>query len=172
MGSFSVSADPEIVLTTTLGSCVAVCLHDEHAGCGGMNHFLLPNGNANRREGWGVPERYGCFAIESLVNALINAGCERGRLSAKVFGGARMIASSVDVGGANAAFALDYLEREGIPVLATDLGGVQGRVVRLHPTSGRTMRRLVRERTVLDAEARLSQELHREAEKGGTVELF
>ena len=29
-------------IVTILGSCVAVCLWDEIAGVGGMNHFLLP----------------------------------------------------------------------------------------------------------------------------------
>ena len=34
--------DPNAVLTTILGSCVAACLRDPVAGIGGMNHFLLP----------------------------------------------------------------------------------------------------------------------------------
>jgi chemotaxis protein CheD len=38
-----VSADPQVVMTTVLGSCIAACLRDPTTGIGGMNHFLLPD---------------------------------------------------------------------------------------------------------------------------------
>ena len=41
-GEYEISSDPEMVLTTVLGSCIAVCAYDPLAGIGGMNHFLLP----------------------------------------------------------------------------------------------------------------------------------
>ncbi len=41
-GEFEVSSDPNLILTTVLGSCIACCLFDPVAGVGGMNHFLLP----------------------------------------------------------------------------------------------------------------------------------
>ncbi len=41
-GEYHTTNDPEVVLTTILGSCVAACLHDPVARLGGMNHFLLP----------------------------------------------------------------------------------------------------------------------------------
>ena len=34
------------MLTTILGSCVALCLWDPVRGAGGRNHFLLPEGKA------------------------------------------------------------------------------------------------------------------------------
>src|SRR3546814_7433414 len=40
-GTTQVTTDPNVVLTTVLGSCVAACLFDGMAGVGGMNHFLL-----------------------------------------------------------------------------------------------------------------------------------
>ncbi len=45
-GEYNVSDDPDAVLTTLLGSCVAACLRDPVAGIGGMNHFLLPGQEA------------------------------------------------------------------------------------------------------------------------------
>ncbi len=41
-GEYKVFNDPNIVLSTILGSCVAACMRDPVAGVGGMNHFLLP----------------------------------------------------------------------------------------------------------------------------------
>lgn len=57
-GEQYVTDDPEVVLTTILGSCVAACMRDPVAGIGGMNHFLLPDG---AKDG-GVAQRYGSSA--------------------------------------------------------------------------------------------------------------
>ena len=46
-GEHYVTSDPAIMLTTILGSCVAMCLRDPLAGVGGMNHFLLPEGSGS-----------------------------------------------------------------------------------------------------------------------------
>ena len=48
-GEHLISSDPQVMLTTILGSCVAMCLRDPVAGIGGMNHFLLPSGRADAR---------------------------------------------------------------------------------------------------------------------------
>lgn len=45
-GEYKVIKDPDVVLTTILGSCVAACMRDPVAGVGGMNHFLLPGTGA------------------------------------------------------------------------------------------------------------------------------
>ena len=59
--------DDTTALTTTLGSCVAACLRDPVLKIGGMNHFLLPEGNA----GDGAPARYGSYAMELLINDML-----------------------------------------------------------------------------------------------------
>jgi chemotaxis protein CheD len=49
-GEHVVTDNPEAVLTTILGSCVAACIRDPAAGVGGMNHFLLPGCHAPAAE--------------------------------------------------------------------------------------------------------------------------
>ena len=46
-GEWHVSGDPQLSITTLLGSCVAACISDSAAGVGGMNHFLLPGDAAH-----------------------------------------------------------------------------------------------------------------------------
>ena len=43
-GEYRAEREPDVVLSTILGSCVSVCLYDPGVGVGGMNHFLLPQG--------------------------------------------------------------------------------------------------------------------------------
>ena len=67
-GEYHVTDDPNVLLTTILGSCVAACIRDPLAGIGGMNHFLLPAGD--RRAGGGSL-RFGVHAMELLINDIL-----------------------------------------------------------------------------------------------------
>ncbi|MDJ0820459.1 MAG: chemotaxis protein CheD [Paracoccaceae bacterium] len=138
-GEFKVSAEPDVVLSTLLGSCVAVCLSDIESGIGGMNHFLLPE-----REGQaGESERYGAYSMELLINDMIKRGARKDRMQAKLFGGASMIAALNDIGASNAVFAKSFLANERIPCVAESLGGNAARRLRFWPVSGRVRQFLV-----------------------------
>lgn len=132
-GEFLVAAEPDAVLTTILGSCVSACLWDAEAGVGGMNHIVLPDAPENdlRRASAGAN------AMELLINGIIRRGGERGRLKAKLFGGAKMIAGLSDVGDRNGRFAVEFLSAEGIETVSTSLGGTLGRRIQFWPASGR-----------------------------------
>jgi chemotaxis protein CheD len=138
-GHFYVSSSPYEVLSTVLGSCIAVCMRDPIAGCGGMNHFLLPTApEVDQLDG--LPSaslRFGSYSIERLTNALIARGAARERLEVKVFGGANVLSSGGNVGHANADFVEAYLKRERLTVVASSLRGASARRVRYYPASGR-----------------------------------
>ncbi len=148
-GEFRVSDRPGDVLSTILGSCVAVCLHDPVAKIGGMNHFLLPGDTSKDSS----ELRYGTNAMELLINSLRKQGAEQSRLVAKVFGGARMIARKSSIGEANAKFAFWFLETEQIPVVSKNTGGDRGRKLRFWPTTGRAQLMLIEDRLVEEVEA-------------------
>ncbi len=134
-GEYKVTNDPDVVVSTLLGSCVAACIRDPATGVGGMNHFLLPgeDGRAHDHEA----ERYGDYLMELLINGLMKRGAQRDRLEAKLFGGARMMRGLSDIGKKNAEFAERYLQHEGIAVIGKDLGGDRGRRLQYWPVSGR-----------------------------------
>ncbi|HLK23947.1 MAG TPA: chemotaxis protein CheD [Caulobacteraceae bacterium] len=141
-GQHHVTSDPTVVLTTSLGSCVAACLRDPLAGVGGMNHFLLPEGgDAEGPEAF----RYGAYAMELLLNGLYARGARRERLIAKLFGGARLAERFHDIGGQNVAFARGFLRREGIALDGGSVRGAHARRIQFWPVSGRVRQlRLVR----------------------------
>ena len=129
--------DDNTALTTILGSCVAACIRDPLLGIGGMNHFLLPEGNV----GDGAPARYGSHAMELLINDLLKRGANRKRLEAKVFGGANVLKgfTSNPVGTRNAEFVRQYLRAEHIPIVAEDLCGIHPRKIWFFPATGRVV---------------------------------
>ena len=145
-GEHLVSSDPDVLLTTILGSCVALCLRDPEARIGGMNHFLLPDGAG---AGTDAGRRYGAYAMELLINDILKAGGRRDRLEAKLFGGGRMFDSLKDVGRANADFAEKFLQDEGIPLVGGSLRGQGGRRLHYWPVTGRALQRAVTDRHVV-----------------------
>lgn len=138
-GEQHVARDPNIVLTTLLGSCVAACLRDPVAGIGGMNHFLLPGDmpGVEQAARGGNALRHGVHAMELLMNELLCNGAQRNRLEAKLFGGARMMKGLTDVGRLNASFAERFLKDEGIAIVGSSLRGNYGRRIQFWPVSGR-----------------------------------
>lgn len=135
-GDYFVTDRADLAVVTLLGSCVAACVRDVRRGCGGLNHFLLPDEGPS---GGADNMRYGAYAMEMLINGILRTGGQRQDLEAKVFGGGRVIASSSaeTVGDRNGKFVLDYLRREGVQVAASDLGGMFARRVFFFPSTGR-----------------------------------
>lgn len=133
-GEYKVTDDPDVVLSTILGSCVAACMRDPVAGVGGMNHFLLPGHGTGTG---GEATRYGVHLMELLINGLLKMGARRDRLEAKIIGGAKTIVGLSNVGEMNAKFAEAFLLHEGIRIVGSNTGGDVGRKLQYHPVSGR-----------------------------------
>jgi chemotaxis protein methyltransferase CheR len=164
------------VLKTFLGSCVSACLYDPETGVGGMNHFSLPTGSADE----GTCSRYGVYAMELLINEIMQRGGDRRRLQAKVFGGAHLLnvpAHAPSVGQRNAQFVLAFLQTEKIPVVARCLGGTSGLRVHFFPHQGKTFVKLIDGRQLANVaieENRYSRDILREFERprADNVTLF
>ena len=164
--------DEDILVMTTLGSCIAACLWDRERHVGGMNHFMLPEASGAADCG-----RYGSYAMELLINELIKRGATRATLEAKVFGGGAVIAgmSSLNVGERNTRFVLDYLNTERIAVVSKDVMDVYPRKVCFLPASGKAMvKRLAPTHTeALVAQDRAAaQNAQPAATGGGSIDLF
>lgn len=122
------------LVTTILGSCVAVCIWHEKSRVGGINHYLLPLWNGD-----GLPTpKYGNVAIERLVSK-IRTVAGGGPLIAKVFGGASMwtqTSGALAVGERNVELAFHTLEEMKIKVASQDVGGGLGRKIIFDTESG------------------------------------
>jgi chemotaxis protein CheD len=173
-GEQHVDNDPNAMLTTILGSCIAACLWDPKSGFGGMNHFLLPGEDSQMSESRaGSPSsRYGVHAMELLVNDLLRRGAKRSNLQAKLFGGARMIRGLTDVGHLNATFAERFLMAEGIAIAGGSLRGTHGRRIQFWPATGRARQVLLRPDTLSVFQAEYQTSVSKPPPPTGAVELF
>ena len=128
-------------ISTLLGSCVAVCLYDSGIPIAGMNHFMLPQMNKNRANDDDILLA-GDACMEALLNGLLAQGAARHRIRAKAFGGGTIIEStgqSLSIGKRNADFAREWLDRENIPLVSSDLLGPWSRKVLLVPQNGEAL---------------------------------
>ncbi|NCP14085.1 MAG: chemotaxis protein CheD [Sphingomonadales bacterium] len=165
-GEAKASADARVEMSTILGSCVATCLFDPVARVGGMNHFLLAEPPAHVRS-QAFDSDYGLFLMELLINEMLGLGARKTRMRARLYGGANLNPDLSPIGTANAAFARQFLEREGIPCVFADLEGTQARRIQFRPVSGQVRARLVPAET-----APTQKPLGRPQSALGTVELF
>ncbi len=169
------STREDLVLSTVLGSCVAVALFDPGSGIGGLNHFMLPGSVDRVRPLLSDSARYGMYAMELLINDMLKKGVRKQDLRAKVFGAASLLefsgGSSGRISDNNIRFTFSYLEGEGIPVLARDVGGDLPRKIFLYSRTGKVLlKRIPRTRlTAIRREERSFLEDIRTKEAGPVV---
>jgi chemotaxis protein CheD len=142
IGQWAVAVAP-VKIRTLLGSCVGVVLHDRVARLGALAHIVLPDS----RGAVDFPGKYADTAIPALI-AEIERQLQvkaRGRLVAKLAGGASMFPvgggagggnSTLNIGQSNCEAAERILGELRIPILARDLGGASGRHLTLDTASG------------------------------------
>lgn len=170
-GEYFVS-DENLVIMTVLGSCIAACLWDSRSRIGGMNHFMLPDGDTNDVSG-----RYGSYAMELLINEMLKLGARRESLQAKVFGGGQVMHNftTMNVGERNTTFVMNYLQTERIPIVSEDVLDIYPRKVVFFPVTGKAM---VKRLAHAHPEALVAQDVKgnaatvAKATAGGSVDLF
>lgn len=188
-GEYLASAE-DIIICTVLGSCIAVALRDETAGVGGLNHFMLSGSfratpDGIYREGDSPPlyarqdAKYGMYAMELLINDLLKLGARKERLRAKVFGGASVMGIGNEAGCRvcrdNQSFALTYLDTEGIPILAQDLGGDAARKVLFFVKDGKVLLKKIKgtyQIIVSREEQEYRERIAAKTLEGGSITLF
>ena len=159
----------DLLIMTTLGSCIAACIWDRDRRVGGMNHFMLP-------EGTGDSGRYGSFAMDQLIGELVKRGATRSSMEAKVFGGGAVLGgmNTINVGERNTRFVMDYLRTERIPVVSKDVLEIYPRKVCFLPASGKAMvKRLAATHSEAFVEQdRVAQQRTAQPAAGGSIDLF
>jgi len=140
-GEFYASKE-DVIIATVLGSCVSVAFWDQRLKLGGLNHFMLPGNLEDEDMIKSRNAKYGMFAIELLYNDLLKAGSRKADIIAKVFGGAsvlRLVTGPTKVPKDNVDFALAFLRKENIPVVANDTGGILPRKIFFFAQTGKVL---------------------------------
>lgn len=146
MADLNICVSPDSITTLGLGSCVGIALRDPVTKIGGLAHIMLPDSTAIRNNS-NIP-KFADTGIEELVRQVVAKGANRGRLVAKIAGGAQMFAfqsknEMVRVGERNVEATKKKLAQMKIPILAEDTGKDYGRTVIFYPETGNFVIRAV-----------------------------
>ncbi|MDR3205276.1 MAG: response regulator [Deltaproteobacteria bacterium] len=126
-GEYFISKQPHLI-STLLGSCVAVCLYHPTQKFGGMNHFMLPTSPNKERSG-----KYGDYAIAVLLQFMERTVGTLEGLQAIISGGANVvsnISSGTQIGQRNIDIARQILAKRNIKIIKENVGGDVG--LKLH----------------------------------------
>ena len=177
MGDFYVTEQNEII-STILGSCISACIRDRESGIGGMNHFMLPTFSLQENNNWeytavNAAMRYGSYAMEHLINTILQKGGKRNNLEFKLFGGGDILGSFTTIGMHNVRFIRSYMKAEGYSIAAEYLGATHPIKLNYFPKSGIAKIKRLDERAVEIAADEKTFMHHLEEQKvEGEVELF
>ncbi|MHC4267062.1 MAG: chemotaxis protein CheD [Planctomycetota bacterium] len=135
VGDLKIAKSPKVI-KTSLGSCVGVVLYDNVQKIGGMLHLMLPN----CRDRNSKLSKYADTGIPLLLELMINeAKANKNALKAKIFGGAKMFTVNsdlFDIGKSNIIETRSILQKIGIRLVASRLGGTKGHQISLDTESG------------------------------------
>lgn len=135
MGELAISRTAgDVLVSIGLGSCIGLALIDARRGLAGLAHIMLPEDNGIRPPD-GLLAKYASRAVPELIERMSLLGAFRRQLEAVLVGGAQMFSSSgsgLDIGVRNEQATRQALEREGIPIRASETAGTRGRTMRVH----------------------------------------
>ncbi|AIC15216.1 chemotaxis protein CheD [Nitrososphaera viennensis] len=142
----------DTVLTTFVGSCIALCLYDPQSKVGGMAHIMLPENSRNNDDdgsssGEEGAAKYADEALENTLRMMVKKGALQGRLVAKIAGGAKIFSHEgsggdndmFSIGSRNAESIKKLLTQKGIRIAGEDVGLNHGRWVRFNLNSGQVV---------------------------------
>ena len=136
------------MIVATLGSGVLISVYDVDMHFGACGYVLLsdeilqsfPNfDNAD-------PEllKAAFKPIEGCIGAMKRKGAGKNRIRIRLNGGAQIKGNSDDKGTKIYVFVREYLTRKGLTIMNEDLGGHYVRRVHFFPTTGRSVRWMLR----------------------------
>jgi chemotaxis protein CheD len=139
IGQWAVAAAPAKI-RTLLGSCVGLVLYDRVARLGGLAHIVLPDSRGSADH----PGKFADTAIPAMVAEIERQlqARARGRLVAKVVGGACMFATAatpsaaMNIGQLNLEAVERILGELRLPIVGRDTGGGSGRHLTFDTASG------------------------------------
>ncbi len=141
ISEYRIAAGPEAILCTfSLGSCLGVTVFDPVTRLGGLVHCLLPTSRIAPAKAQTAPGMFVNTGVGALLTGLWDAGACTEHLVIKAAGGANMRGDNLfNTGQRNCEALARLLEKNGLTLAASDMGGSVPRSLFLSLGTGRVV---------------------------------
>ena len=128
----------DVLVTYSLGSCIAICLYDPATHIGGMLHYQLPDSKMDSDRARKKPLMYADTGTKLLIDQLVKMGADKTRMKVKIAGGAAMNTGpkGFNIGKRNYLAARKIMWNNGMFIDAEDTGGFSPRNMYLNLANG------------------------------------
>jgi len=137
-----VSDSPEdLLITYSLGSCIAVIIFDPLASVGGMLHYMLPESSLDPEKAKKNPSMFADTGITRLFKNSYQMGAKKENIVVKSVGGAQMLDPNgiFNIGKRNYLAMRKIFWKNNVAIASEHVGGEVNRTVRLEMESGRVI---------------------------------
>jgi chemotaxis protein CheD len=142
VADMAVSDSPEeLLITYSLGSCIAVIVFDPLASVGGMLHYMLPESSLDPEKAKKNPCLFADTGITNLFKNSYLLGARKEHMVVKTVGGAQILDPNgvFNIGKRNYLAMRKIFWKNNVAIAAEHVGGEINRTVRLEMDSGRVI---------------------------------
>jgi chemotaxis protein CheD len=131
--------DDEVLITYSLGSCIAVAIYDPALRLGGLIHCMLPLSKVNKEKANSRPFMFVDTGMQVMLGQLFEYGLRKNRAVIHVAGGAQVLDSHgvFKIGERNFTVLRKILWKNGLLMHTQEVGGNKSRTVSLNIKTGR-----------------------------------
>jgi len=128
----------DVLVTYSLGSCIAVAAYDPIAQCAGLLHYQLPTSTLDAGRAQANPCMFADTGMTTLLRDLAALGAQPRRLQVKLAGGAEILNDSglFSIGKRNHTAIRKILWQKGLLLSGEQCGGKEPRTVYLSVADG------------------------------------
>jgi chemotaxis protein CheD len=142
IADMKISTNPdELLITYSLGSCVALAVYDPYKQIGGLIHIMLPESHIERNSTNINPFKFVDLGVPALYKELFKLGSKRTHLVTKVIGGSNVMDKNkyFNIGERNYTAVRKILWRNNMIIHKEDVGGTKSRTVRIYTDTGKVL---------------------------------
>ena len=139
MADLMVSQDQNLVLNTfPLGACLGIAIYDPAAKVGGVLHSMLPDSSIDPHRAATRPGMFLDTGLALLLKHAANLKSNPANLLIYVAGGSEVMDETAcfNIGKRNFDVLAGLLERHGLKIHASDVGGLTNRTMQLKLANG------------------------------------
>lgn len=126
-----------VLKTVGLGSCVGIFIYETRQRIAGLAHAMLPKSNGMKSA------KFVDSAVEIMIENIQALGGDKKNMIAKIAGGAQVFKhltlENLRIGEKNIDAVRDVLRKQGIRLVAEDVGGNLGRTIYVYVNDGRML---------------------------------